>query len=70
MGWTGGIAKAACPSPCWYCVRGIMLSTLPLLLASQKWQCVAFLYLIVHNCPKCASMQLFLVPYCFFVSVA
>ena len=35
-------------------------------LRSGSWF-VAFLYLIVHNCPNCSCLQWFLAPYRFFV---
>ena len=43
-----------------------MSSTLLLLPTLRKWQ-LGFSYLVVHDLPQLACMQLFLVPYSFFV---
>ena len=56
------------------CSRTKLGSAMPCIsswhLRSGSWF-VAFLCLIVHNCPcDCACVQLFAVPYSFFVSVA
>lgn len=44
---------------------GIMHGTLLLLMAPRKWH-LAFLPLIVHNCPGHACMQVFPAPHYFF----
>ena len=48
---------------------GCMTSTLLLFPTLQKWQLgfLVFSYFVAHDLPQLARMQLFLVPYCFFV---
>lgn len=53
------------PAPLVVLCAGIMHGTLLLLMAPRKWH-LAFLHLIVHNCPGHAYMQGFPVPHYFF----
>ena len=74
-GWAGRVAQVVCPPLCGVVCRG-MCSTLPLLqtpyfcsllFRSGSWAFWVFLYLLSRICPNCTCMQLFLVPYSFFV---
>ena len=60
------------PTPLVVLFAGILPRTLLLLPASQKWQLGfwSFCILLSIICPNCTGMQLFLVPYSFFVSIA
>ena len=63
VGPAGGVAERLCPRPGWCGVQVGMPRILLLLRVGSSF--VAFLYLMVHNCPD--SAKLFLVPYSFFV---